>query len=82
MATVNCPHCSIAFNPSSNMVKGSAVAAGAATGAWVGSGVGLALGPLGAISGTIPGAVIGALLAGLGVSRFAKCPGCTKIFKI
>ena len=82
MATVNCPACHKAFDPKHYLVKAGAFAAGAGAGAWLGSGVGLVAGPIGAIAGTIPGAVIGGVLAWLGVSKLARCPGCSKIFKI
>lgn len=82
MATVNCPKCNRKFDPKHYLAKGGAAVAGAASGGWVGSGIGLALGPWGAIAGTIPGVVIGGTLAYLGVSKFAKCPGCSKVFKI
>jgi uncharacterized membrane protein len=82
MATVNCPACHKAFNAKHYLVKSGAFAAGAATGAWLGSGVGLVAGPIGAIAGTFPGAVIGGVLVWLGVSKLARCPSCSKIFKI
>lgn len=82
MATVNCPSCNKKFDPTNHLATAGGVAAGAAAGAWVGSGIGLAGGPLGAIAGTIPGAVIGGVLGGLGVTKFAKCPGCGKVFGI
>lgn len=82
MATVICEKCGQRFNPSNHYVTGGAIAAGAAGGAWLGSMVGIAGGPIGAIAGTIPGAILGGALAGLGISKFTKCPGCGKIFRV
>lgn len=82
MAKVNCTKCSHKFNPSNYMVKGGGAAAGAAGGAYVGSMVGIAGGPIGAIAGTIPGAIIGGALGYLGISKFARCPSCSKVFTI
>jgi hypothetical protein len=82
MATVNCPKCKHSFDPANYMVKGGGALAGAGAGAWVGSMVGIAGGPIGAIAGTIPGAVIGGTLGYLGISKFARCPSCTKVFTI
>ncbi len=82
MATVNCPQCDKRFDPSNHLVTAGAAAAGAAGGAYVGSGIGIVAGPLGAIAGTIPGALVGGTLAGLGVTKFTKCPHCKKVFKI
>lgn len=82
MATVNCPGCGVAFDPTNYIVQGGGAAAGAATGAWLGSMVGIALGPLGAIAGTIPGAILGAGGVYLGLSKVARCPRCSKTFLI
>jgi hypothetical protein len=82
MATVNCTKCRHKFNPSNYMVKGGGAAAGAAAGAWLGAGLGIVGGPLGAIAGTIPGAVVGGALGYLGISKFARCPSCSKVFTI
>lgn len=82
MATVNCSKCKHTFDPKHYLAKGGATTAGAGGGAWLGSSIGLALGPWGAIAGTVPGAIIGGSLAYLGISKFARCPNCTKIFKI
>ena len=82
MAHVNCPKCSRSFDPTNHMATGGGAAAGAAGGAYIGSMFGIAGGPLGAIAGTIPGAIIGGALGGLGISKFAKCPGCDKTFMI
>lgn len=82
MAKVECPKCSMRFDPTNHLATGGAAAAGAAAGAKVGAGFGLAGGPLGAIAGTIPGAIIGGALAFLGASKVAKCPGCGEIFTI
>ena len=82
MATVNCPKCRRMFDPANYMVQGGGAAAGAAAGAYLGSMVGIALGPLGAIAGTVPGAIIGGAGAWLGISKFAKCPGCEDVFMI
>lgn len=82
MAKVNCPKCNKKFDPTNHIATAGAAAAGAAGGAALGAGYGIAGGPMGAIAGTIPGAVIGATLAGLGITKFAKCPGCKKIIMI
>ncbi len=82
MATVNCPNCKGSFDPRHYVAKGGVTAAGAAAGAWFGSGVGLVAGPIGAMAGTIPGAVVGGLVAYLGISKFARCPQCSQLFKI
>jgi hypothetical protein len=82
MATVNCPKCNRRFDPANYVVQGGATAAGAASGAWLGSMIGIVAGPFGGMAGTIPGAVIGGTLAYLGVSKFARCPGCTNVFAI
>lgn len=82
MATVNCPRCSRRFDPTNHLATAGGAIAGAAAGATVGSGFGIAGGPLGAIAGTIPGAIVGGTLAALGVTKFAKCPGCSKVFMI
>jgi hypothetical protein len=81
MANVVCPKCSQQFDPKHHKVTAGVTAAGAATGAWVGSGIGIVAGPAVAIAGTIPGAVIGGALAFLGVTKFARCPGCKKVMK-
>jgi len=82
MATVNCPKCSRSFDPSNYMVQGGGAAAGAAAGAWIGAGIGIVGGPFGGIAGTIPGALIGGTLGFLGISKFAKCPNCSKTFTV
>lgn len=82
MANVNCPKCERKFDPTNHMATGGGAVAGAAGGAYVGSMLGIAGGPIGAIAGTIPGAIIGETLGYLGISKFARCPGCTKVFTI
>ncbi len=82
MATVNCPKCSNSFDPTNYIVRGGGALAGASAGAAIGSGVGIVAGPIGGMAGTIPGAVIGAALGWLGSSRFARCPGCKRLFKL
>lgn len=82
MARVSCTKCDHRFDPSNYMVKGGAAAAGAAAGAAVGSTLGIAGGPLGAIAGTVPGAVIGGVFGYLGISKFARCPKCSKVFTV
>jgi hypothetical protein len=82
MAEVNCPKCGKKFDPTNHAATAGAAAAGAAAGAAIGSTVGIAGGPLGAIAGTIPGAIVGGALAGLGITKFAKCPGCGDIFML
>jgi hypothetical protein len=82
MATVNCPKCSNRFDPKHYLAKSGGLAAGAAAGAWIGSSVGLVAGPIGGMAGTVPGAIIGGVLGWLGISKFARCPQCSKVFKI
>ena len=82
MATVNCPQCRRSFDPTNYIVRGGGAAAGATAGAALGAGVGIAGGPLGAMAGTVPGAVIGGLLGYLGISKFARCPSCSKVFLV
>lgn len=82
MAKVICPKCGKKFDPTNHLATAGAAAAGAATGAAVGSGVGMVLGPLGGIAGTVPGAIVGGTLAGLGITKFAKCPSCKDVFMI
>lgn len=82
MAIVVCKKCKHQFESSNHLVTGGAIGAGAAAGAWVGSGFGIAGGPLGAIAGTLPGAVIGGALAGLGITKFTRCPQCGNVFII
>jgi outer membrane lipoprotein SlyB len=82
MATVNCPQCRHTFDPTNHFATAGGGAAGAAAGAAIGAGLGIVGGPIGGIAGTIPGAIIGGTLAALGVTKFAKCPGCSKVFMI
>jgi hypothetical protein len=82
MAMVNCPKCNEGFDPANYYVKGGGAAAGAAAGAYAGSMVGIAGGPVGAIAGTVPGALIGGVLGYLGISKFARCPRCSKVFTV
>ena len=82
MARVSCSKCNHGFDPSNYLVKGGGLAAGAAGGAWIGAGLGIVGGPLGGIAGTVPGAIIGGTLGYLGISKFARCPSCTKVFMI
>lgn len=82
MATVNCSKCGRRFDPTNHLVTGGAATAGAAAGAWFGSSIGIVGGPLGAIAGTIPGAILGGAIAALGISKFAKCPGCGDVSMI
>lgn len=82
MAKIRCDKCKKHYDPANHAVTAGAAAAGAAAGAWVGSGMGIVMGPLGGIAGTVPGAVIGGTLAGLGITKFAKCPHCGHITMI